>query len=56
MVAGGLHVPTAVLVLCICLFVAGLLIWRRRSRERAHSFISEVDRATYETLDRKSVV
>ena len=50
MVTGGLHLPTALVVLGACLFAA--LVWtlRRRHHERTHGFLSDVDRATYETL------
>ena len=50
MITGGVHLPTAIVVLLSCLLTSTLLRWRRRSQERQHSFISEVDRATYETL------
>ena len=50
MVSGGLHLPTAAVVLASGIVIAaGWLLWRRR-RERTHSFLSDVDRATYETL------
>ena len=50
MISDGLHPPTAVAVLLLCLFLAlGWRLWQRR-RERRHGFLSDVDRATYETL------
>ena len=50
MVSGGLHPPTAAVVIVLgALIAAGLVLWRRR-RERTHGFLSDVDRATYETL------
>ena len=55
MLTGGLHLPTAIIVLLGCLIVGGIIAWRRRSKEPEHSFISDVDRATYETLHRVSL-
>lgn len=52
---GGFHLPTAVVVLLGCLLVGGIIAYRRRTREPEHSFISDVDRATYETLHRVSL-
>ena len=50
MVTGGLHLPTAVVVLGACLLVGFVWTLRRRHHERTHGFLSDVDRATYETL------
>ncbi|MGA8046630.1 MAG: histidine kinase [Dermatophilaceae bacterium] len=50
MVPGGLHPPTAAVVLAVVIVLAvGWMLWRRH-RERTHGFLSDVDRATYETL------
>ena len=50
MPTGALHLPTGLIVLLACGLVAALFTWRRVNRERQHSFLSDVDRATYETL------
>lgn len=50
MVVGWFHLPTAISVLVLCTLVAAVAIWRRRRDPDAHSFISDVDRATYQTL------
>ena len=50
MTTGGLHLPTALTVLGACLFVAAVWAVRTRQRARPHGFLSDVDRATYETL------
>jgi two-component system, LytTR family, sensor kinase len=47
---GGLHLPTAAAVLIGCLLVALAWTLRRRHQDRTHGFLSDVDRATYETL------
>jgi two-component system, LytTR family, sensor kinase len=47
-VPGTLHLPTAIVVAGAFLLVGALvLLWRR---QRARGFLSDVDRATYETL------
>jgi two-component system, LytTR family, sensor kinase len=47
---GGLHLPTAAAVLIGCLLVALAWTLRRRHQDRTDGFLSDVDRATYETL------
>lgn len=53
----GLHLPTAIVVLGICALVAlGIVSWlRHRGPDRRTRFLSDVDRATYETLHRVSL-
>ena len=50
MVTGGLHLPTALVVVGAVLLIALAWAVRQRHRERTHGFLSDVDRATYETL------
>lgn len=47
---GWFHLPTALTVLLLCAVLAAVAIWRRRRDRDVHSFISDVDRATYQTL------
>jgi two-component system, LytTR family, sensor kinase len=54
-VSGGIHLPTAILVGGTLAFVWALAWLRGRSRRRSQAFVSDVDRATYETLHTASL-
>ncbi|HHU10803.1 MAG TPA: histidine kinase [Intrasporangiaceae bacterium] len=48
--SGGLHLPTALLVLALCAVVAIGWAFYARGRRRDRGFLSHIDRATYQTL------
>jgi two-component system LytT family sensor kinase len=54
-VSVGIHLPTAILVGGTFVFVWALVWLRGRSRRRSQAFVSDVDRATYETLHTASL-